>query len=135
MKVSRIGLAGLLSTTLITGAFVFAPSAAASAANVQCNSFVLYRGWDGSCVGHLQTLLRGPGNVSSSVWTANLATDGSFGPLTENAVKKFQRGMKIQVDGRFGPQSWRTMCGIGSGGGGSPTPSQRAWQRAYLASC
>lgn len=132
--VARV-LAGLAATfALALGGIVAVPAAPATPA-YQCSHFVLYKGWQGSCVRHLQTLLRGPDNLSSTVWTGGLAVDGSFGPLTEKAVRRFQSGMGIQVDGRFGPQSWRTICSIGFGGGGPLTSSQLAWQRAYGASC
>ena len=126
------GLAGALALAL--GGIIAVPAAPATAA-YQCSHFVLYKGWQGSCVRNLQTLLHGPDNRSSTVWTGGLAVDGSFGPITEKAVRKFQSGMGIQVDGRFGPQSWSKMCGIGSGGGGPLTSAQLTWQRAYEASC
>jgi peptidoglycan hydrolase-like protein with peptidoglycan-binding domain len=34
-----------------------------------------------------------------------LAVDGSFGPKTEKAVKAFQKKVKIEQDGHFGPIS------------------------------
>jgi Putative peptidoglycan binding domain/Putative amidase domain len=38
-----------------------------------------------------------------------LATDGAFGPLTENAVKDFQKKEGIGVDGIVGPITWHKL--------------------------
>jgi peptidoglycan hydrolase-like protein with peptidoglycan-binding domain len=35
-----------------------------------------------------------------------LVEDGVFGPLTEISVKKFQRQVKVKVDGVVGRQTW-----------------------------
>lgn len=37
-----------------------------------------------------------------------LAVDGDFGPWTEAWTKLFQRKSRITVDGKVGPQTWRT---------------------------
>jgi peptidoglycan hydrolase-like protein with peptidoglycan-binding domain len=37
----------------------------------------------------------------------SLATDGAFGPKTEQAVIKFQTSKRIQADGIVGPQTWK----------------------------
>jgi len=39
------------------------------------------------------------------ILNANLAMDGSFGPKTTEAVKKFQKKYGLEVDGIFGPKS------------------------------
>lgn len=41
----------------------------------------------------------------------NVAVDGAFGPLTKDAVIKFQTRHEITVDGIVGRQTWRTMTG------------------------
>lgn len=38
-----------------------------------------------------------------------LATDGQFGPLTENAVKDFQTKKGLSVDGIVGPHTWHAL--------------------------
>lgn len=62
---------------------------------------VLRRGSDGTQVQRLQRLL----NVRIKPGPA-LKLDGLFGPLTEQAVLSYQRGVDIQVDGVVGRQTW-----------------------------
>lgn len=38
-----------------------------------------------------------------------VATDGLFGPKTEQAVIKFQKTQKIMVDGIVGPRTWSAL--------------------------
>jgi peptidoglycan hydrolase-like protein with peptidoglycan-binding domain len=45
----------------------------------------------------------------NNVMKAGLATDGSYGPLTEAAVKNFQKKYDLAVDGIFGPKSLAKM--------------------------
>jgi peptidoglycan hydrolase-like protein with peptidoglycan-binding domain len=40
-----------------------------------------------------------------------VATDGMFGPKTEQAVIKFQKQQQILVDGIVGPQTWIALGG------------------------
>jgi len=40
---------------------------------------------------------------------AGLKTDGVFGPLTQTAVKNFQRGSHLTVDGIVGPLTWAAL--------------------------
>jgi hypothetical protein len=39
----------------------------------------------------------------------DIRADGIFGPITEEAVKRFQRGAKLTVDGIVGPKTWQAM--------------------------
>ena len=88
-----------------------------------CTSHVLRQGSSGGCVTILQTAL-------NNLIGAGLATDGQFGPATNNAVRKYQAGNGLSVDGVVGPQTWgaitsgkrgsatQTSGGSGGGGGG-----------------
>ncbi len=62
---------------------------------------VLRRGSEGPAVKVLQRRLNLAG--------ANLAVDGDFGPLTEAAVRAYQRSRKLVVDGWVGPQTWGSL--------------------------
>jgi peptidoglycan hydrolase-like protein with peptidoglycan-binding domain len=61
---------------------------------------VLRRGSTGEAVGRLQRSL-----VISDL-LANTGIDASFGPATEQAVRRFQQAVGIGVDGIVGPQTW-----------------------------
>jgi g-D-glutamyl-meso-diaminopimelate peptidase len=45
-----------------------------------------------------------------------VATDGFFGPKTEQAVIKFHKQNKIAVDGIVGPQTWNLLNACDAGG-------------------
>lgn len=62
----------------------------------------LQRGDKGSDVLQLQTDLKKAGYT--------VLVDGSFGPATEAAVRKFQSDNKLAVDGYFGPSSKATLA-------------------------
>ena len=59
----------------------------------------LFYGCSGSDVKTLQKQLKSLGYYKTG------SVDGSFGPLTQTAVKQFQRAAKILVDGVVGPQT------------------------------
>ena len=68
---------------------------------------VLKYGSKGDDVKALQILLLGNG-CSIGKWGA----DGSFGIATENGVKEYQRKKNLQVDGKAGSQTWRSLLGV-----------------------
>lgn len=61
----------------------------------------------------MQALLRGFGYTDSN--GNAIAVDGSFGPKTEQALRKYQaankdaNGNKLTVDGKCGPKTWGSM--------------------------
>jgi hypothetical protein len=63
---------------------------------------VLKQGAKGEDVKTLQTAL----NKQAA---AALAVDGSFGPLTDRAVREFQRKKGLAVDGSVGPKTWAAL--------------------------
>ena len=65
---------------------------------------VLKRGSKTQSVKALQVLLDGKGFACGKA-------DGSFGPATESAVKKFQEANKLSVDGIVGAQTWTCLLG------------------------
>lgn len=67
---------------------------------------VLYKGCTGSQVKKLQGNLNA---VGARAHGERLELDGSFGALTKEAVKNFQRAEKITVDGSYGKQTYKHM--------------------------
>ena len=65
---------------------------------------VLKHGCKGDEVRALQTQLAG--------WGCKIDVDGSFGPVTEAAVKRYQQDNGLTVDGKAGPQTRKHMLGI-----------------------
>jgi peptidoglycan hydrolase-like protein with peptidoglycan-binding domain len=76
----------------------------------------IVEGMSGGCVSTLQAMLNGKGQ--------HLDVDGSFGPLTESAVRAFQSSAGIAVDGEVGPQTKAALYANigGNGGSGAPSP-------------
>ena len=69
---------------------------------------VLKKGCKGEDVKALQILLIGNG-CSCGKYGA----DGDFGSGTEAAVREYQKKNKLQVDGKAGPQTWKSLLGVG----------------------
>ena len=69
----------------------------------------LAEGDDDLCVAYLQELLDTKGWWFNGGSPYSLTIDGSFGPLTESAVKSFQKGMGLQQDGIVGPLTWTAL--------------------------
>lgn len=65
---------------------------------------VLRRGASGPRVARLQRLLVAAGALNGAG-----AVDGSFGPRTEAAVRRFQQRAGLAVDGIAGPRTWRAL--------------------------
>ena len=63
---------------------------------------VLKNGSKGNQVKTLQRLLNALGYSCGNV-------DGSFGPKTLEAVKKFQKAKGLDVDGYCGPKTWAAL--------------------------
>lgn len=63
---------------------------------------VLKRGTSGTDVEELQKILNSFGFYSEKI-------DGSFGPVTEDAVKQFQKNYNLEIDGLVGPQTIEKM--------------------------
>lgn len=109
----------------------------ANAATNNCRYYNYSRYDTGYCVRMAQTLLKGPFTVNTGGFTANLATDSSFGPATQNAAYKWQRAYGLKYDGVVGPQTWRSLCNFGVGGGAqNTTPASKArFNAAFTATC
>jgi len=75
---------------------------AASAAEVRLSLPVLRNGNEVPAVAALQFLL-------NTVYGAALAEDGTFGPRTETAVRNFQSGFGLGVDGIVGTRTWTAL--------------------------
>lgn len=80
---------------------------------------VLIKGDEGEDVRILQERLRIAGYYYGN-------STGIFGPITEEAVKKFQQAYNLQADGLVGPATLRRLPPIGVGYGEEVTPRRRA---------
>ena len=69
---------------------------------------LLVRGAKGDQVKALQAILAGYGYV-----LGRTGVDGDFGPLTEEAVRKFQSRKDLDKDGKVGPKTWAKLLGLG----------------------
>ncbi len=86
------------------------------------SSPLLRRGARGEAVAELQRALVAVGHA--------LAVDGAFGPLTDAAVRSFQRRSGLIVDGIVGPRTREALLRQGSHGGW--WPAVRGWLRSLL---
>jgi peptidoglycan hydrolase-like protein with peptidoglycan-binding domain len=59
------------------------------------------QGSNGDAVRAVQSQIHGRGDGA-----AQIAIDGNFGPVTNDAVRAFQTLLGLQVDGIVGPQTW-----------------------------
>lgn len=67
---------------------------------------ILRKGDKGNAVKAMQILLAGNGCSCGSS-----GADGSFGPATFSALKKYQQKKKLEVDGICGPATWASLLG------------------------
>lgn len=86
------------------------PSATRSATTQRRNSNYLAKGDEGGDVRVLQERLRVAGFYYGNA-------TGIFGPITEEAVKRFQDSYKLDVDGIVGPATQSKLPGVGIGDG------------------
>lgn len=86
------------------------PSATSSATTQRRNSNYLAKGDEGGDVKVLQERLRVAGFYYGNA-------TGIFGPITEEAVKRFQDSYKLDVDGIVGPATQSKLPGVGIGDG------------------
>ena len=76
-----------------------------SHAGTNCKGTNYSQGSSGQCVKDIQTIVGALDNVSVTV-------DGSFGPMTAQAVKNFQLSRGGAQDGIVGPATWSLLCSL-----------------------
>lgn len=96
--------------TAAVGAQAKKSSTTSSATSQRRNSNYLAKGDEGEDVRALQERLRVAGFYYGNA-------TGIFGPITEEAVKRFQDSYKLSVDGVVGPATLAKLPGIGIGDG------------------
>jgi hypothetical protein len=74
---------------------------------VEVNIPVLKNGAKGAPVEALQAILAGHGYD-----LGRTGVDGSFGPVTESAVRRYQSRNGLQTDGIVGPATWKKLLGV-----------------------
>ncbi|MFF4797888.1 peptidoglycan-binding protein [Streptomyces sp. NPDC001351] len=74
------------------------------AGNSRTQNATVGYGDSGPAVAEVQCLLRRAGISPGGI-------DGMFGPLTQGAVKAFQRQARLDVDGVVGPHTWKALRG------------------------
>ncbi|WP_051556446.1 C40 family peptidase [Alkalihalobacterium bogoriense] len=92
----------VISSALATGIFLASPQDADAALGDQ----TLRKGMNHPDVKDLQDALKAKG-----FFTFDQST-GYYGPITEDAVRKFQREHRLQVDGIAGPQTLSTLLAL-----------------------
>lgn len=103
-KPSRLIIAGAVAAASLTGAGVTAAVASTSYNGCTVTSTpVLSQGKRSNDVKAVQCLL------NKHAGRRILAEDGSFGPLTNAAVRDFQARKGLEVDGYVGPKTWAAL--------------------------
>ncbi|MEH0108581.1 peptidoglycan-binding domain-containing protein [Tersicoccus sp. MR15.9] len=109
---------GAVATTMAVSGLALGGAAPAQAAS--CTSYIYGSGGSGPCVANIQKMLNGVANAEAhgdptrgcnSLYLHYIATDGSWGPRTDTAVRRFQGWTCSKVDGVVGPATWRALCG------------------------
>lgn len=109
----RGGTAAGTTTTVTLSAGTSAPSYACHvqqvdgrwyAGNSRTRTATVGYGDSGPAVAEVQCLLRRAGISPGGI-------DGMFGPLTQRAVKTFQKRARVDVDGTVGPDTWKALRG------------------------
>ena len=93
-----------------------------SHAGTNCKGTNYSKGSSGQCVKDIQTLVGALDKTSVTV-------DGSFGPMTDGAVRSFQLSRGGAEDGIVGPNTWSLLCSL-------PLPSAtNAQNAAHVNAC
>ncbi|MBD2725814.1 peptidoglycan-binding protein [Nostoc sp. FACHB-892] len=100
-------------------------SSASSATTQRRNSNYLSKGDEGENVRALQERLRVAGFYYGNA-------TGIFGPITEEAVKRFQDAYKLSVDGVVGPATLGKLPGVGIGSGEEAPRKEKVANRNKL---
>jgi peptidoglycan hydrolase-like protein with peptidoglycan-binding domain len=79
------------------------------------------RGAKGKTVRQIQTRLKELGYHTGPV-------NGQFGPATEKAVRAFQTSVKLEVDGKVGPNTWAALFPVPETSSASASPAPAAAQ-------
>jgi peptidoglycan hydrolase-like protein with peptidoglycan-binding domain len=114
--------AATLGMSAVPAVMTTAQATAAPAAHAAkaTNWPVVSKGAKGGRVRAIQYLLDAHG--------AKLKVDGVFGTATENAVKAFQKKVKVTVDGKVGPQTWPKLIITVKKGSSGNAVSAVQWQ-------
>jgi hypothetical protein len=120
-RIALAAVAVLVAASGITGMTLV--SAVPASAQASCTGYSTLRGTGGNymlipTIGNAtgrDNCDLGPGNNSNAVvilqdtlnncYGQNLATDGNYGPLTQEAVEDAQQAVHIPADGVYGPQT------------------------------
>ena len=109
-KLQTAGLSGTITTqggNPTTAPETSAPSTSDTEEVIEVKIAVLKKGATGSQVKALQALLIGYGYD-----IGRTGIDGSFGPSTDSAVRKYQSRNGLETDGSVGPATWGKLLGV-----------------------
>lgn len=109
-KLLTAGFSGMVTTlggTPVTSQETPTPSTSDTREVIEVKVSVLKNGATGSQVKALQALLIGYGYD-----VGRTGIDGSFGPTTESAVRKYQSRNGLETDGSVGPATWSKLLGL-----------------------